>query len=146
MLIFSPHNSNLCLESQETRFLWNIFEAVQETRSTCFIGIKTLGYASCFYTPIKHCCSFFKHYFLIAFYNFKLYIGRHARLWCTTIIALEMKLPREERSPTILRTLENLAEQHQKSLDAGGDIKKAKNYFNVIHKAIFEIPVEQVNM
>ena len=63
MLIFSPHNSNLCLESQETRFLWNIFEAVQETRSTCFMRIKTLGYASCFYTPIKHCCSFFKHYF-----------------------------------------------------------------------------------
>ena len=63
MLIFSPRNSNLCLESQETRFMWNIFEAVQETRSTCFIGIKTLGYASCFYTPIKHCCSFFKHYF-----------------------------------------------------------------------------------
>ena len=61
MLIFSPHNSNLCLESQETRFLWNIFEAVQKIRSTCFIGIKTLGYASCFYTPIKHCCSFFKH-------------------------------------------------------------------------------------
>ena len=62
MLIFSPHNWNLCLESQETRFLWNIFEAVQKTRRTCFIGIKTLGYASCFYTPIKHCCSFFKHY------------------------------------------------------------------------------------
>ena len=64
MLIFSPHKSNLCLESQETRFLWNIFEAVQETRSTCFIIIKTLGYASCFYTPIKHCCSFFKHYII----------------------------------------------------------------------------------
>ena len=71
-------------------------------------------------------------------------IGRHSCLWCT-IIAIEMKLPREERSPTILRILENLGEQHQKFLDAGGDIKKAKNYFNVIHKAIFDIPVEQVN-
>ena len=64
MLIFSPHNLNLCLDSQETRFLWNIFEAVQNPRSRCFIGIKTRGYTSCFYTPIKHCCSFFKHYIM----------------------------------------------------------------------------------
>ena len=42
MLIFSPHNLNLCLDSQETRFLWNIFEAVQKTRSVCFIFSKTL--------------------------------------------------------------------------------------------------------
>ena len=123
MLIFSPRNLNLCLDSQETPFsrgfirswqlakiaaylvrihllpqptlsvfslkvfkkfislptnlvildgysktywkpcfLWNIFEAVRKTRSTCFIKIKTLGYTSCFYVPIKHCCSFFKHY------------------------------------------------------------------------------------
>ena len=48
MLIVSPHNLNLCLDSQETRFVWNIFEAVQKTRSSFFIGIKTLGYA-----PIK---------------------------------------------------------------------------------------------
>ena len=30
----SPHNLNLCLDSQETRFLRNIFGAVQKTRST----------------------------------------------------------------------------------------------------------------
>ena len=52
--------------------------------------------------------------------------------------------PRDEASWG--RKKSNLAEQHQKFLDAGGDIKKAKNYFNVIHKAIFDIPVEQVNM
>ena len=57
--------------------------------------------------------------------------GCHSCLWCT-IIDLEMTLPRDKRSPTILRTLENLVEQHQKFLDAGGEIKKAKNYFNVI--------------
>ena len=61
MLISSPHNLNLCSDFQDTRFLWNVFEAVQKFRSTCFIGTKTLGYASCFYTPIKHCCSIFKH-------------------------------------------------------------------------------------
>ena len=27
-----------------------------------FSGLKTIVYASCFYTLIKHCCSFFKHY------------------------------------------------------------------------------------
>lgn len=57
-----------------------------------------------------------------------------------------MKLPRDKRSPTILRTLENLHEQHQKFVDAGGDIKQAKNYFNVIQKAIFNIPIDQVNI
>ena len=75
MLIFSPHNWNLCLESQETRFLWNIFEAVQETRSTCFIGIKTLCYASCFYTPIKHCHSFFKHYLTLQKGRLRLHVA-----------------------------------------------------------------------
>jgi len=56
-----------------------------------------------------------------------------------------MKLPRDERGPTFLRTLENLSEQHQKFFYAGGEIKKTKSYFNVIHKAIFDIPIEQVD-
>jgi len=56
-----------------------------------------------------------------------------------------MKLPRDQRTPTTLRTLENLHKQHQKFLDSEGAIKKAKNYYKVIHKAIFEIPVDQVN-
>ena len=30
MLILFPHNLNLCLDSQQARFLWNIFEAVQK--------------------------------------------------------------------------------------------------------------------
>ena len=33
MLIYSPHNFNLCLDSQETRFSWNVFEAFQYTRA-----------------------------------------------------------------------------------------------------------------
>ena len=35
------------MNSLDTRFSKNVFEAVQKTRSTCFI---------------KHSCSFFKHY------------------------------------------------------------------------------------
>jgi len=77
-------------------------------------------------------------------FNNNYFIGRHSCLWCT-IIALEMKLPRDQRTPTTLRTLENLHKQHQKFLDSGGAIKKAKNYYKVIRKAIFEIPVDQVN-
>ena len=41
MLIFTSHNLNHCFESRGTRSFWNVFEAVQKTRSTCFIGSKT---------------------------------------------------------------------------------------------------------
>ena len=62
MLISSPHNLNLCSDSQDTRFLWNVFEAVQKTRSTCFIGFKNTRLRLVFLNPIKHCCSCFKQY------------------------------------------------------------------------------------
>ena len=62
MLISSPHNLNLCSDSQDTRFLWNVFEAVQKTRSTCFIGSKTTRLRLVALNLIKHSCSFFKHY------------------------------------------------------------------------------------
>ena len=62
MLISSPHNLNLCSDFQDTRFLWNVFEAVQKTRSTCFIGFKNTRLRLVFLNPIKHCCSCFKQY------------------------------------------------------------------------------------
>ena len=62
MLISSPHNLNLCSGSQETCSLKNVFEAVQKTRSTCFIGSKTTRLRNVVLNPIKHSCSFFKHY------------------------------------------------------------------------------------
>ena len=46
MLIFTSHNLNHCFESRGTLSLWNVFEAVQRTRSTCFIGSKNT--AACF--------------------------------------------------------------------------------------------------
>ena len=61
MLISSPHNLNLRSDSRGTRILLNVFEAVQRTRSTCFIGSKNT-IRLVFLNPIKHCCSFFKHY------------------------------------------------------------------------------------
>ena len=60
MLIFTSHNLNHCFQSRGTRSLWNVFEAVQNTRSTCFIGFKNTRLRLVFLNPIKHCCSCFK--------------------------------------------------------------------------------------
>ena len=65
MLIFTSHNLNHCFESRGTRSLWNVFEAVQKTRSTCFIGSKNTRLRLVFLNPIKHSCSFFKHYIMV---------------------------------------------------------------------------------
>ena len=62
MLIYFPHNLNLCSNSQETCFLRNVFEAVQKTRSTCFIGSKTTRLRLVVLNPTKHSYSFYKHY------------------------------------------------------------------------------------
>ena len=50
------------MNSLDTRFSKNVFEAVQKTRSTCFIGSKTTRLRLVVLNPIKHSCSFFKHY------------------------------------------------------------------------------------
>ena len=50
MLISNVHKSIIVMNSLDTRFSKNVFEAVQKTRSMCFLN------------PIKHSCSFFKHY------------------------------------------------------------------------------------
>ena len=50
------------MNSLDTHFSKNVFEAVQKTRSTCFIGSKTTRLRLVVLNPIKHSCSFFKHY------------------------------------------------------------------------------------
>ena len=76
--------------------------------------------------------------------NSTFFVGRHSCLWCT-IIASEMKLPKNQRSPTTSRTREHLQNCHKKKfIDDGADIKRAKNCCNVIQKAIFEILIDQV--
>ena len=70
--------------------------------------------------------------------------GRHPCLWCT-ILALEMKLAHDKRSLVQERTLQHLTETFQKfKTKANGDIKKAKDYFNVIHEPLLDIPLDQV--
>ena len=62
MQISNIHESIIVMKSIDTRFFTNVFEAVQKTRSTCFIGSKTTWLRLVVSNPIKHSCSFFKHY------------------------------------------------------------------------------------
>ena len=65
MLISNVHKSIIVMNSLDARFSKNVFEAVQKTRSTCFIGSKTTRLRLGVLNPIKHSCSFFKHYLKI---------------------------------------------------------------------------------
>ena len=70
--------------------------------------------------------------------------GRHPCLWCI-ILALQMHLARDERRAVQERTLEHLKKTLQKfQTEGNGDIKKAKDYFNVIHEPLLDIPLDQV--
>ena len=56
-----------------------------------------------------------------------------------------MHLARNERRAVQERTLEHLKETLQKfQTEGNGDIKKAKDYFNVIHEPLLDIPLDQV--
>ena len=50
MLTSDVHKSIIVMNSLDARFSKHVFEAVQKTRSTCFIGQKAFGYASWFLT------------------------------------------------------------------------------------------------
>ena len=70
--------------------------------------------------------------------------GRHPCLWCT-ILALEMHLAYDKRS----RVQESTLQHHKKTFEkfqtqANGDIKKAKDYFNVLHEPLLGIPTDQL--
>lgn len=82
-------------------------------------------------------------YTLYCCYNFL--TGRHPCLWCT-ILAIEMSLAKDKRSPYFLRTVEHFEKQFSEFQEKGrGDIKKAKNFFNVIQRPMFEIQLDQVS-
>ena len=67
MLISNVHKSIIVMNSLDARFSKHVFEAVQKTRCTCFIGSKTIRLRLVVLKPIKHSCSFFKHYVMFAF-------------------------------------------------------------------------------
>ena len=62
MQISNIYESIIVMRSIDTRFFRNVFEAVQKTRSTCFIGSETTRLRLVVLNLIKHSCSFFKHY------------------------------------------------------------------------------------
>ena len=62
MLISNVHKSIININSIDTRFSRNVFEAIQKSRSMCFIGSKTNRLCLVVLNPIKHSCSFFKQY------------------------------------------------------------------------------------
>ncbi len=74
-----------------------------------------------------------------------IHTGRHCCLLCK-IPSDKLKAPRAvRRKYVILRTLENLTEDHANFLTEGnGDLGKAKEFFNVICPYFFKIPLDQV--
>lgn len=54
-----------------------------------------------------------------------------------------MNLSKDQRGTVTVRTLEHLSETLQKVQAAGGDLKKAKDFYNVIHAPLFNIPIDQ---
>lgn len=72
-------------------------------------------------------------------------LGRYPCLWCL-ILSTEMHMPKHQRREAQKRTLEGMQEHLRDFKDkGGGDLKKAKLYFNVIHEPLLEIPIDQVS-
>ena len=65
MQISNILESIFVMKSIGTRFLRNVFEAVQKTRSMCFTESKTTRRSRVVLNPIKHSCSFLN----ITYYN-----------------------------------------------------------------------------
>ena len=56
-----------------------------------------------------------------------------------------MQLPADQRSQVVERTLESMmAKLKEFQEKAGGDLKKAKFYENVIHEPLLSIPIDHV--
>lgn len=56
-----------------------------------------------------------------------------------------MNLTHDKRGAIQQRTLKHLQETLEKfQTQANGDLKKAKDYFNVIHEPLLDIPIDQV--
>ena len=73
-------------------------------------------------------------------------LGRHNCLWCHITSSCLAK-PLAERGRYKERTLETLQSDHKKFISiAGGNLKKAKEFNNVIGDYFFDIPLENVRV
>ncbi|CAH1248628.1 Hypp8324 [Branchiostoma lanceolatum] len=70
--------------------------------------------------------------------------GVHPCLWCEET-KTGIRQPKSERQTCSKRTLDSLYSDHKRFLEQGqGNIKKAKNFKNVIAPPMFDIPLNQV--
>lgn len=69
--------------------------------------------------------------------------GRHSCLWCV-IKSSDMHIPLSSREDSRRRTVQGIVDNHKRFMQAGGDIKKAKEYNNCISEPFFFIPLSQV--
>ena len=77
--------------------------------------------------------------------NNYVYAGRHPCIWCI-IRADQMKQPRQERGTLQPRSLESLEADYLCFQGNGkSDIRKAKEYNNVIRQVFFNIPLSKVS-
>ena len=89
---------NVVTSSLEGYAFWGIFlKPFKKTRSTCFIGYKTIQLRLMVLNPIKHCCSFFKHYIItLLISNFEKYLWheefRFLRNLCGDKIKISLKI------------------------------------------------------
>ena len=49
-----------------------------------------------------------------------------------------------ERGKSVFRTLASLKQDHQNFINAGANLRNAKDYNNVIEENMFDIPIDQV--
>ena len=72
-------------------------------------------------------------------------IGRHCCLFCQ-IDSKSLSIPRQEQGTHRDRTLQTLQDDFSGFTKAGGNIKKAKMFNNVISPYFFDIPIDQVKI
>ena len=74
-----------------------------------------------------------------------MHLGRHPCLWCV-VRGDQMQLPRHQRGRHLPRSLDSLEADYLRfQTNTNGDIRKAKEYNNVISRAFFNIPLNQVS-
>ena len=83
------------------------------------------------------------------FVNVKCHVrfaGRHCCVLCN-LSKQDMQQSLVEREPGVRRTLEQMAEYHDRYIQAGAVKEKAKNVsMNVIGSTLFDIPINQVDI
>ena len=73
------------------------------------------------------------------------YVGRHNCLWCT-IRSTDLKAPLHVRGHSSPRSLESIREDNQRFVNAGNNLKRAKEFNNAIAEPFFSIPLDQVRL